>query len=62
MWTLSPAFYNYNSAWMSEIDAYKLTNLWTGTIDGARPVVSLKADAKVSSGLGTKADPYIIEF
>ena len=62
MWTLSPAFYNYNSAWMSEIDAYKLTNLWTGTIDGARPVVSLKAGAKVSSGLGTKADPYIIEF
>jgi hypothetical protein len=47
---------------MSEIDAYKLTNLWTGTIDGARPVVSLKAGAKVSSGLGTKADPYIIEF
>ncbi len=60
-WTLSPSFFNYNSAWMMVIDRPILTNLWTGTAEGIRPVISFKAGTKVAGGSGTKTDPYIIE-
>ncbi len=60
-WSMSPSFFNYDSAWQIIIDRPIMTNLWTGTWEGVRPVISFKSGTHIVSGQGTKTSPYIVE-
>ncbi len=36
-------------------------NHWVNSYDSVRPVINLKADVKISGGIGTINDPYVVE-
>ena len=63
-WTMTPCW--FNSGNKSSYVYYVNSNGWT-TGDwirydyGVRPVINLKADVKISGGIGTINDPYIIK-
>ena len=64
-WTMSPTyFYAANGSafeWMQDSAGY--LNAWQWVINwyGARPVINLKSNVKISGGIGTSNDPYIID-
>ena len=63
-WTMSPS--NFDAAWGI---AYERTLGSSGVLDGwyvdgglgARPVINLKADVRISGGTGISDDPFIVE-
>ena len=63
-WTMSPS--NFDAAWGI---AYERTLGSSGVLDGwyvdgglgIRPVINLKSDVKISGGIGTTNDPFIID-
>lgn len=64
-WTMSPS---YSDAASSHASDWTLNNAgylrpWTWVTDnyGARPVINLKADVRISGGTGTSNDPFIVE-
>ena len=64
-WTMSPSLFNaaYGVAYeWSQYSAGFLNNWWgvNGSI-GARPVINLKSDTLITSGIGTSSDPYVVQ-
>ena len=64
-WTMSPAYFYAASGgageWF-EFSAGFLRSDWGITSSlGARPVINLKADTLISSGIGTSSSPFIVE-
>lgn len=63
-WTMSPSYY-YSSnkiayTWSLNSDG-NLSNNFVSTSRGLRPVVNLIPSVKISGGIGTKSDPFVIE-
>ena len=63
-WTMTPSFFSvangYASEWMQHSDGY--LGIWgILTSLGARPVINLKVDVKITGGTGTANDPYVID-
>lgn len=65
-WTMSPAYYDpgnkHTSAWLLYSIDFKRPH-YNAVIayKGIRPVINLKADVKISGGIGTINDPYVVE-
>ena len=63
-WTMSPSnFYAENSVayeWFQYGDGYLGGYGIHGSI-GARPVINLKSDVKITGGIGTANDPFVVE-
>ena len=38
-----------------------INSAWVNNSDGVRPVINLKSDVKITSGIGTANDPFIVE-
>ena len=64
-WTMSPSAFN-----VTDGNAREWSELSTGYLygwscvtgwGGARPVINLKADVRISGGTGTASDPFIVE-
>ena len=64
-WTMSPTYYTSDWAksfgWVQHSDG-NLSHGWIVNAPvGARPIISLKSDVKISGGIGTINDPYVVE-
>lgn len=63
-WTMSPSIFsatgNRTYIWSENNIGYML-EYWTANDLGARPVINLKSDVKISGGIGTANDPFIID-
>ncbi len=63
-WTMSPSyFYASNGAareW-SQYSAGSLASSWVTVGYGARPVINLKSDTLITSGIGTSSDPFVVQ-
>ena len=63
-WTLSPSYFDAASGAASEWDLNSAGYLrpWTWVTDsyGARPVINLKSDTLITSGIGTSSDPFVV--
>ena len=63
-WTMSPFAFNASNG-----SAYEYSLLTNGYVDGdwiaysygVRPVINLKPDVKITGGIGTSNDPYVID-
>ena len=64
-WTMSPSHFHAASGYAREWGIASVGYLypWWGVADShiTRPVINLKPDVKISSGVGTSSDPFIIE-
>ena len=62
-WTMSPsifyAAYGYAYEWHLNSAGY-LTHTWVTDGFGARPVINLKSDTLITSGIGTSSDPFVV--
>ena len=64
-WTMSPSYFSaaggFASEWFENSGGYLYT--WWGVHNslGARPVINLKADVRISGGTGISDDPFIVE-
>ena len=63
-WTMSPSYFYATggtaSEWFQDSGGYFNSNL-VGAGYGARPVINLKSDVKITEGIGTANDPFIVE-
>ncbi len=63
-WTMSPsnfsAWYGHAHEWFQYSYGW-LNYTWVNNSYGARPVINLKSDVKITSGIGTSNDPFIVE-
>ena len=63
-WTMSPS--NFDASWgsaneWSQNSAGYLSTWWDVTVSlGARPVINLKSDTLITSGIGTSSDPFVV--
>ena len=63
-WTMSPNnFYatNGHAGGLSQYSTGNLSSLSVNGIAGARPVINLKSDVKITEGIGTANDPFVVE-
>ena len=64
-WTMSPSNFDATRSAAIEwhLNSAGILYYWWGVHNsfGARPVINLKPDVKISSGVGTSNDPFIIE-
>ena len=62
-WTMSPSKYDMYYQITLNFSSNNTTNFWANvTLSKAiRPVINLKADVKISGGIGTINDPYVVE-
>ena len=64
-WTMSPSSFDMTWGDASEWHLYGAGDLipwWSVDCDiGVRPVINLKSDVKISGGIGTSNDPFIID-
>ena len=62
-WTMSPSKYDMYYQITLNFSSNNTTNFWANvTLSKAiRPVINLKADVKISGGIGTVNDPYVVE-
>ena len=64
-WTMSPSFFyaasGAASGWGQQSAGY--LNPWWGVASslGARPVINLKSDTLITSGIGTSSDPFVVQ-
>ena len=64
-WTMSPSYFDaadgYADEWIQYSAGY--LNPWTWVTDwfGARPVINLKSDTLITSGIGTSSDPFVVQ-
>ena len=64
-WTMSPS--NFDAPWGDarewfQHSAGSLSHYWNVARGlGARPVINLKSDVKISGGFGTSNDPYVVD-
>ena len=64
-WTMSPSYFDeawgIANEWLQNSDG-SLTNRWYVADGlGARPVINLKSDTLITSGIGTANDPFVVE-
>ena len=63
-WTLSPRYFGVSDAAALEFilssEGYLNGNLWVTSGRGVRAVVNLSSDAKISGGIGTASNPFLI--
>ncbi len=63
-WTMSPSVFHATSGFAGEWDLYSAGSLspWWGVDNslGARPVINLKSDTLITSGIGTSSDPFVV--
>ena len=64
-WTMSPShFYAAHGAayeWRQVSAGYLYQWTWVTDWYGARPVINLKSDTLVTSGIGTSSDPFVVQ-
>ena len=65
-WTMSPAYYHLGISTAYVFVSYVDGNMnaamgYTYTNNHVRPVINLKADTEITSGIGTKNDPFIVK-
>ena len=64
-WTMSPSYFDsvhgIAGEWYLNSDGYLAPWNYVANYWGIRPVINLKADVKISGGIGTINDPYIIK-
>ena len=63
-WTMSPSYFYATggtaSEWFQDSGGYFNSNL-VGAGYGARPVINLKSDVKITEGIGTANDPFVVD-
>lgn len=63
-WTMSPASYSVQNTsaglWLFDNAGSMYAWAWTNGSYGIRPVINLSADTKITSGLGTVNDPFVV--
>ena len=63
-WTMSPSYFDAASGGATEWGQYSAGYLyqWTWVTGwyGARPVINLKSDTLITSGIGTSSDPFVV--
>ena len=64
-WTMSPSLFyatsGYAHGWNENSTGYLNPWNWVTNWYGARPVINLKADVEIVSGVGTSNDPFVIK-
>ena len=64
-WTMSPSYFSAASGNANGWYQYSAGSLygWWGVHSsrGARPVINLKSDVKITGGTGTANDPFVVE-
>ena len=64
-WTMSPSYFYATDRAAIEWDLHSTgyLNYWWGVNNslGARPVINLKSDVKITEGIGTANDPFVVE-
>ena len=64
-WTMTPTQYvasaMYTALWASLTEGYINFYYSPNEVLGVRPVINLKSDVKITGGLGTSNDPYVID-
>ncbi len=65
-WTMSPSFFsatdgNTARGWVENSAGFIDYWSWVPGWNGARPVINLKADVRISGGIGTANEPYVID-
>ena len=60
-WTMTPAYYDGINAYNFMIDNGKIIEKPVNNKAGVRPVITIKKDAIVISGVGSINDPYILD-
>ncbi len=64
-WTMSPSYFDASSGGALEWLEHSAGSLylWTWIADsyGARPVINLKSDVKITGGTGTANDPFVVD-
>lgn len=62
-WTMSPSHFNATDGRADEWYLYSagfLARNWVTKGRGARPVINLKSDTLITSGIGTSSDPFVV--
>ena len=63
-WTMSPSYFDaaWGGAYEWLLNSAGLLNPWGWIHDtfGARPVINLKSDTLITSGIGTSSDPFVV--
>ena len=64
-WTMSPSVFDVSNgaadAWSLHSTGFLDPWPWVANRYGARPVINLKADVRISGGTGTANEPYVID-
>ncbi len=64
-WTMSPSAFDATwgvaREWYQSSAGYLIHWAWVTDWCGARPVINLKSDTLITSGIGTSSDPYVVQ-
>ena len=64
-WTMSPSYFDaaYGTAreWSQDSAGYLYPWSYVDNTFGARPVINLKSDTLITSGIGTSSDPFVVQ-
>ena len=62
-WTMTPSYYSISGNQIFSIHPYGFAYLNSAgdSSFGIRPVINLKSDVKITGGIGTSNDPYVID-
>ncbi len=64
-WTMSPSYFNVSNGhadgWYQDSAGYLSPWTWVTDWYGIRPVINLKSDVKITGGIGTANDPFVVE-
>ena len=64
-WTMSPSNFDATNGaaveWVQLSAGYLNPWAWIHDTFGARPVINLKSDTLITSGIGTSSDPYVVQ-
>ena len=64
-WTMSPSIFyatnGYASEWLQYSNGYLSRGTWVINDGSTRPVINLKSDVKITGGIGTANDPFVVD-
>ena len=64
-WTMTPSRYDaswgYSDVWTQKLDGYIYPHYDVTFLYLVRPVINLKSDVKITGGIGTSNDPFVID-
>ena len=64
-WTMSPSYFDVTDRaaheWFLYSTGYLSPWTWVAISFGARPVINLKSDIKITGGIGTTNDPFVVD-